>query len=192
MFRIPNKELIDGEKAIVNLILQFRCVSFEQIHLYHVLKGLEKKENMERTLSKMRHLAVKYHFSCFEQERAFAVYRTDLDIPDVMVPMWIYLDFLQMGVAGSFYSTQIPHTPIVFEERKDKQLIEVVVVPKEDVEVEMMNQKLHLYDESLEEDEQRRRLFVVKDKGQLSQINVGHSYIGAYLNGTQVEYLAME
>ena len=64
MFRIPNTDLLNAEKALVDLIGNFRLISYEQMITYHILK--EKAANKEQVLSKMRHLAVKYHFSCFK------------------------------------------------------------------------------------------------------------------------------
>ena len=170
MFRIPNTDLLNAEKALVDLIGNFRLISYEQMITYHVLK--EQASNKAQVLSKMRHLAVKYHFSCFEEKKAYAFYKTDLTLPYGFAPMWIYLDFLSMGIAGSVLSSNIPYTPIVFEQTDEAELIELVCVPDSKEEILAMNQALYLYDGSLEEELTRRRILVVKHEEDLSFIRV--------------------
>ena len=188
MFRIPNTELLNAEKALVDLIGIFRLISYEQMITYHALK--DQAANKTQVLSKMRHLAVKYHFSCFEEKKAYAFYKTDLTLPYGDSPMWIYLDFLSMGIAGSVLSSNIPYTPILFEQSDEAELIELVCMPQTKEEVIAMNQELYLYDCSLEEGEvTRRRILVTKDERLLSYAKVRYGYIAAIVNGESIEYV---
>ena len=188
MFRIPNTELLNAEKALVDLIGNFRLISYEQMITYHALKN--QAANKGQVLSKMRHLAVKYHFSCFEEEKAYAFYKTDLTLPYGYAPMWIYLDFLYMGIAGSVLSTNIPYTPVVFEQSDEAELIELVCIPETKEEVSVMNQELFLYDCSLDDGEvTRRRILVTKDESLLSFAKVRYGYIAAIVKGESIEYV---
>lgn len=187
MFRIPNTDLLNAEKALVDLIGNFRLISYEQMITYHILK--EKAANKAQVLSKMRHLAVKYHFSCFEEKKVYAFYKTDLELSYGYALMWIYLDFLSMGIAGSVLSSNIPHTPIVFEQTDEAELIELVCVPDSKEEIVLMNQDLFLYDGSLEEEVPRRRILVLKREEDLSFVKVKHGYIAAIVNDDRIEYV---
>lgn len=191
MHRIPNTEVLEEEKNIVRLILNFGVVSFKQMYLYHVYT--DNTASMDHVISKMRHLASKYHFSCFEVERCYALNKTDLSVPWGIAPMWIYLDFLQLKVAGAVNSTNIPYTPVIFEQTDESQLIEIVCVPETESEIQKMNQELFLYDSSLgEQDEKRRRVLLVAKKEDAKHVRVKHAYIGAHVSEERVEYFEVE
>ena len=191
MHRIPNTEVLEEEKNIVRLISNFGVVSFKQMYLYHVYT--DNTATMDHVISKMRHLASKYHFSCFETERCYALNKTDLSQPWGISPMWIYLDFLQLGVAGNVMKTKIPYTPVIFEQKDESQLIEIVCVPKREDEIFKMNQELYLYDLSLgETNKTRRRILLVHEKEVVKHVKVDFAYLGALVLEETIEYFEVE
>ena len=191
MHRIPNTEVLEEEKNIVRLISIFGVVSFKQMYLYHVYT--DNTATMDHVISKMRHLASKYHFSCFEKERCYVLNKTDLSQPWGISPMWIYLDFLQLGVAGNVMKTKIPYTPVIFEQKDESQLIEIVCVPKREDEIFKMNQELYLYDLSLgETNKTRRRILLVHEKEVVKHVKVDFAYLGALVLEKTIEYFEVE
>ena len=191
MHRIPNTEFLEEEKKLVRLIFSFGVISFKQMYLYHVYT--DNTATMDLVVSKMRHIASKYHFSCLDDEKCFVVSKADLSLSWGISPMWVYLDFLQLGVAGSVSKTKIPYTPVIFEQRDESQLIEIVCVPEQEEEIQKMNQELYLYDLSLGEMvETRRRILLVRDKPLIKHVRVDHAYLAAFVSGESVEYFEVE
>lgn len=186
--RQPNMPLIRSERQLVDLLNMFRVISIEQMHRYLVLKKHPAGHDRKSVIAHIVELATTYHFSYFQEIGKIAMLRTDLDIPGVLQPFWVYLDFLALNEAGGVSKTNIPYTPIVFEQPSGDHLLEIVLIPKGE-NLQNVNYELFLYDEQMQKDEWRQRIVIVPTADSISVLRIQHVFMYAVVNddGT-VEY----
>ena len=188
MFRRINRPLLSWENRKVNLIRCFHALTYQQVLLYDAYVGASYEFQEETPIRAMASLSLKYHFVNAPERGWFARQKTDLDNPDAVLPFWVYLDFLQIGQAGAYDETNLPYTPIVFEHTATRGIVEVLVAPGTEKELDAFNRAIKLYDLSVPEDPGRRRIIILQDWASMERIHVDYVLLYCKIDQGKTDY----
>lgn len=143
--RCRNYDVINYNQQIIDMIQTFKCVTYDQMVHWLTLKKLIQGQDRHTVEAFLQRLAMESHFSIFPEKRLIARLRSDLGCS--LKPMQVYLDFLEMGDAGSVFPvTGKPYTVVIFERPKEHDLIEIIIAPDTESGIRRMNEELLLYD----------------------------------------------
>ena len=197
--RLRNYEYIALQEDIVKLIRIFKMIRYDQIHVYQSILRRVDMARPDKTKDMMRNLASEYHFVANDAIEMYAESLDAIGNGRSIDPFWLYCDFLQARRAGALSDTEIPYTSFVFELADTRDVMEVVVVPEDKMEVEMMCMELKQYDDSVADNQiydtekktyergesadaltevlrvhPRKRLVIIPDKSYAPLVTVNH------------------